>query len=359
MQRNHSALLFLLGAIVAAGMILLAIGGNPGNMALCTACFLRDIVGALKFHSNAATQYFRPEILGIVLGAFILALGRQEFKTTSSNSSMVQFVLGNILMIGALVFLGCTLRMVIRMATGEIAAWVGFVGLLLGVFTGTAFVKRGFSLTARTEAPRESGYIFPTIMVLIFVLTLLAPELFAWSESGPGSMNANRWLSLAIGLLFGGIAFYTRLCFTGSFRDAIVVKDASRLMPVLGIFFGLLLYNLITGNFAIQPFGPIAHAQHLWNILSMFVVGFAGVLANGCPVRQVVLAGSGSTDGAIATLGMMSGAAIAHNFGLASSGASTESIGGPGLNGKIAIIACIIILFGVAFAGLKQRKAVQ
>ena len=49
----------------------------------------------------------------------------------------------------------------------------------------------------------------------------------------------------------------------------------------------------------------------------MSLVGLASVLLGGCPLRQVILAGSGNTDSAMTVLGMMGGAPIAHNFMLA------------------------------------------
>ena len=60
------------GALCGVVAVLLAIFGNPGNMAICIACFIRDTAGALGMHQAAVVQYARPEIIGIVLGAFIM-----------------------------------------------------------------------------------------------------------------------------------------------------------------------------------------------------------------------------------------------------------------------------------------------
>ena len=43
----------ILCGIVAA---VLAVLGNPGNMAFCIACFIRDTAGAMKMHSAAVVQ---------------------------------------------------------------------------------------------------------------------------------------------------------------------------------------------------------------------------------------------------------------------------------------------------------------
>ena len=66
-------------------------------------------------------------------------------------------------------------------------------------------------------------------------------------------------------------------------------------------------------------------------------------MLGGCPLRQLILAGEGSGDSAVAVLGMIAGAAFAHNFSLASSANA-----GPGLNGKIATVAGILVLLAIA-----------
>lgn len=126
----------------------------------------------------------------------------------------------------------------------------------------------------------------------------------------------------------------------------------------------MLVYNVATGNFKFVSFGPIAHAQTLWNILGMYVVGFAAVLLGGCPLRQLILSGSGSSDSVVTVLGMFVGSAICHNFGLAAKGAALKTaekaaeIGGPGPNGKVAIIICIVVLFVISAIGImKEKKA--
>lgn len=72
----------IIGAGVIIGIIAVALVyfGNPANMGFCIACFLRDTTGALGFHSAAAVQYIRPEIVGLVLGSCILALGNQRIQ---------------------------------------------------------------------------------------------------------------------------------------------------------------------------------------------------------------------------------------------------------------------------------------
>lgn len=46
------------------------------------------------------------------------------------------------MMIGALVFLGCPLRMVLRMSAGDLNAYVALIGFAGGVATGSCFLKK-------------------------------------------------------------------------------------------------------------------------------------------------------------------------------------------------------------------------
>jgi YedE family putative selenium metabolism protein len=74
----------------------------------------------------------------------------------------------------------------------------------------------------------------------------------------------------------------------------------------------------------------------------MFLTGFASVLIGGCPLRQLVLASEGNADSGISVMGMLVGAAMVQNWGLAS------STSGPTFYGKIAVLAGIIFCFLLA-----------
>ena len=137
----------------------------------------------------------------------------------------------------------------------------------------------------------------------------------------------------------------TRLCMVGGIRDFVLFKDVKLLSGFVAVFVAALIVNLIltaTGDAAFFKLSmaeqPVAHVDGLWNALGMLLAGFACTLLGGCPLRQLVLAGEGNTDSAVTVLGLMVGAAFAHNFGLASSGA------GPTVNGKIAVIIGIIVV---------------
>lgn len=354
--------LALAGVVCGLVAACLAWFGNPANMAFCIACFIRDTAGALGLHSTETVQYARPEIIGLVLGAFLISVATKEYRSMAGSSPMVRFVLGMILAIGSLVFLGCPLRMIIRMSAGDLNAWIALIGFILGVGTGVIMLKKGFSLGRAHMTNRVSGGVLPVLMLGILVLAL-ATTLLRSSESGPGSMHAPVLMSLIGGLIFGAFAQKSRMCFAGSIRDVILMRNFD-LLTIIGSFFVvMLIFNVATGRFvpAFDTPGVIAHSEHLWNVLGMYAVGFAAVLAGGCPLRQLILAGQGSSDSAVTVLGMFIGAAMAHNLGLAASAtalnAETGEItaGSVPLNGKVAVIICIIVCFIIGFTNKRSE----
>ncbi|MBU9725028.1 YedE family putative selenium transporter [Diplocloster modestus] len=357
---SSKKMLLASGAVLGGIAALLAYSGNPKNMAICVACFIRDTAGAMKFHQAEVVQYFRPEIVGFVAGAFLIAVITKEYRSTAGSSPMIRFLLGVMMMIGSLVFLGCPLRMVIRMAAGDLNAYIALIGFVLGVATGSLALKKGFSLGRAYETKKSSGWILPAVLVGLLILSVTT-TLMAASESGPGSMHAPVLLSLAGGLLFGAIAQKSRACFAGSVRDILLLKNFDLISVIGGFFAVMLIYNIAAGGFHFSFSGqPVAHAQHVWNMLGMYVVGFAAVLAGGCPLRQLVLAGQGSSDSAVTFLGMFVGAAVCHNFGLAAAAANAETNtpGGPAAAGKAAVLVCVVVLLVIGF-GVRKREARQ
>ena len=357
--------LALSGVVIGLLVMLLAMSGNPANMAICVACFIRDAAGALKLHTAAPVQYFRPEIVGFVCGSFLISMATKEYRSTAGSAPMVRFLLGAVMMIGALVFLGCPLRMVLRMSAGDLNAYVALIGFAGGVATGSCFLKKGFSLGRAYETKSLSGAVLPVLLAALLVIGV-ATGAYAASTEGPGSKHAPLLLALVVALVIGALAQKSRMCFAGSIRDVILMKNFDLLSIIAALFVVMTVYNIATGNFHLSFSGqPIAHSQHLWNILGMYVVGFAAVLAGGCPLRQLILAGQGSSDSAVTFLGMLLGAAFAHNFNLVGSAAKAATAtdaavpGGPAMPGKIAIIVCIVLLFVIAATNLRRKKAAK
>ncbi|GAA0791549.1 YedE family putative selenium transporter [Faecalicatena orotica] len=354
--------LAIAGVVCGLVAACLAYFGNPANMAFCIACFIRDTAGALGMHQAEVVQYARPEIIGLVLGAFIISVATKEYRSTAGSSPMIRFILGMVIMIGSLVFLGCPLRMIIRMSAGDLNAWVALIGFILGIATGVFALKKGFSLGRAHLTNKMSGGVLPALMLGILILAT-ATTLLKASETGPGSLHAPIIMSLVGGLIFGAMAQKSRMCFAGGIRDVILMRNFDLLTVIGGLFVVMLIFNIATGRFVFgfNTPGIIAHSEHLWNILGMYAVGFAAVLAGGCPLRQLILAGQGSSDSAVTVIGMFVGAALCHNFGLAASGTSmnaeTQEIvaGAVPFNGKVALIICIAACFIIAFTNKREK----
>ncbi|MBQ7870519.1 MAG: YedE-related selenium metabolism membrane protein [Oscillospiraceae bacterium] len=354
-------LVVLSGAVVGLAAVVLTLLGNPANMGFCIACFLRDITGACGMHGAAAVQYVRPEIPGLVIGAFIMALATKEFRAKAGSSPAIRFVLGMLVMVGALVFLGCPLRMVLRLAGGDLNALVATVGFAAGIFIGTLFLNKGFSLKRAYDVGKAEGVVMPAIFGGLLLLFLLVPTLFKMSETGPGSMQAPVIVAFVIALVVGALAQRGRLCMAGGIRDGIMFRDLKLLYGFVAIFLVALVGNLITNKFNLGfRSQPVAHSAHLWNFLGMLIVGWGSVLLGGCPLRQLILAGSGNGDSAVTVLGMMAGAAIAHNFGLAGSADSVNEageyiVGGIKTNGKVAVFIALAVLLVISLVHLPRK----
>ena len=353
-------LVMLCGLLVGTAAVVLTQLGNPKNMGFCIACFLRDIAGSMSLHQAGVVQYFRPEILGLIVGACIMAFIGKEFKPKGGSSPFTRFILGAVVMMGALVFLGCPLRMVIRIGGGDLNAIVGLAGFMVGILVGIACLKGGFSLGRAYKQSMAEGLLFPIGMVVLFVLSLIAPGEFLTSQKGPGSMQAPVIVALCIALVVGALAQRSRLCMVGGLRDAVMFKEFGLLAGFGGILIAVLVGNLITGSLNWGMDGqPVAHTDGLWNFLGMTVVGWGSVLLGGCPLRQLILAGEGNTDSAITVVGMVSGAAMSHIWKIAGNAQDMSKAlpnGGENENTQIAMIGCFIVLLVVSVLNMKKGK---
>jgi YedE family putative selenium metabolism protein len=348
--------LIFAGAFVGVFAALLQYWGNPGNMGICVACMERDIAGALGLHRAALVQYIRPEIIGFVLGALIAALLFNEFRPRGGSSPILRFFLGFFAMIGALVFLGCPWRALLRLAGGDWNAIVGLAGLTAGIWVGVLFLRSGYTLGRSQGTMKFSGWIFPIAMLGLLALLLFAPQFgktpegqptgpIFFSQKGPGSQHAPILVSLLIGLCVGFLAQRTRLCTMGAIRDVILIRSSYLLSGILGIIIAAFAMNVLLGQF--KPGftdQPIAHSNHLWNFLGMTLSGLAFALAGGCPGRQLFLSGEGDGDAAIFATGMIVGAGFSHNFSMASSAA------GPGAVGPVSVLIGLTFCMVVGFA---------
>lgn len=346
MKMKHENLMMiaagLIIGVIAGGLVIL---GNPANMGFCIACFIRDTAGALKLHTAVPVQYARPEIMGLVLGAFILALVRKEFVPQGGSSVLTRFVLGFFVMIGCLMFLGCPFRTILRLAGGDGNAILGLIGFIIGILGGVFFLQKGYSLKRTYRQSKGEGAVAPIIVLAGLGVAVFAPYLLSATPAGkgPGALHAALAISLAAGIVVGALAQRTRLCMVGGVRDLALFGQWRLLLGFISVFVAALVVNMIAGQFHPGFAGqPVAHTDGLWNLLGMLVAGFGSVLLGGCPLRQLILTGEGNTDSAVTVLGLLVGAAFAHNFGLAASGK------GPTMHGKYGVIIGLVVMLVIA-----------
>ncbi|MFP4474635.1 MAG: YedE family putative selenium transporter [Desulfatibacillaceae bacterium] len=330
--------------------------GNPGNMGICVACFERDIAGAVGMHRAAVVQYMRPEIIGFVLGALAAAYLFGEYRSRAGSAPIVRFFLGAFAMIGALVFLGCPWRAMLRLSGGDLNAILGIAGLVGGIWVGTLFLKNGYNLGPARKTHASVGWLLPLLMAGFLILMLVYPRtpdelqsgVLFYSLKGPGAMHAPLLVSLLVGLGIGAVAQRSRFCTMGAFRDLILFRQTHLFSGVAALVVAALVTNFVLGQFqAGFANQPVAHTAHFWNFAGMVLAGLAFALAGGCPGRQLFLAGEGDGDAAVFALGMIVGAAFSHNFGLAS---SPKGIGPHGM------AAVIIGLAVCLFIGATMRR---
>ena len=147
----------------------------------------------------------------------------------------------------------------------------------------------------------------------------------------------------------------------GGLRDAFLVRDFTLLAGFLAIWATVTAGNLIIGNYNLSMLSqPVAHSQHLWSFLGMALCGWGSILLGGCPLRQLILAGEGNGDSAVTVLGMMTGAAVSHNFALAGNAGSVVDgvykVGGVGTAGMIAVAAGFAVLLAVSLLHLPGKE---
>ncbi len=332
----------IITGIVAA---VLAKLGNPIDGGISISCFQRDIAGAIGLHQIVSLSYIRPEIIGIVIGAFLVSVFRGSFKPKGGSSTVLRFFIAVLITFGVFVFVGCPMRLCLRLAGGDPAAVGALLGLIVGIWIGTLFLKGGFSLGRDYETTKSNGVAFHFFMIILLILLFIRPDFIVMSDSE----HAPLFISLGLGILVGILGQRSKLCFVGGFRNFILIKDVGLLSGFFFLIMSAFIANLLLGQSHLGVH-IIGSSDLLWNILSMILVGLGAVMLGGCPFRQLVLASQGNTDSAAVVLGMIVGGALSHNFYLA------YMAGSVGSNGKIAVLSGISILLLIGFLNTRGKK---
>lgn len=335
-----------IGALAAALVLL----GNPGNMGLCGACFLRDVAGSLGLFA-AGPQIFRPELMGLMLGALLWKLSRGELRARSGSHAATRLFLGVWMGIAALVFLGCPFRLLQRLGGGDLHAWLALPGFLVGVFVARRCEQRGYKVGTTSEVPLPVGLLGPLFFALIggaFLLGALRGPL----AGDPGGPPHAPWMwALVLALPAGTLLSASGFCAISAARQ-VFGGPRPMLLACGALIASYALVLALGGSFRLGfASQPIAHGEWLWNALSTTLLGLCGALAGGCPVRQIAMSGEGNGDAFVTTMGILLGGAIAHGAGLASSAAGTTAAG------RVAVLVGLLLvaLYGAWMARLAQR----
>jgi uncharacterized protein len=353
--RRHQDLLLMIATGLAIGGlgVWLSFLGNPRNAGICISCFMENLAGALSLHGNARMEYVRPELIGFILGAAAVAFVGKEFRSEGGSSPVLRFLGGVILIIGCGVFMGCPIRMALRLGAGDFTAASGLVGLVAGVWLGFEFLKRGFYLGEASPMPLINGLILPLIAVGTLIAVLIKSPLLQISASGPGAERAPFAIALGAGLLIGALAQRSRFCITGNIGNFLAARDYKMASGVFAMLGSAVMVSLLLGSFHpgfdAQPGSNLAYG---WSFLGMGLVGITSIMIGGCPFRQVVLASQGSTDAAAAVLGMLAGAALVQTWAIGSTNV------GPTPAGKIATLVSLAFVLIVGLV-LRMRESEQ
>lgn len=139
---------------IVAGVLAVAAGAffevrPPEAYGVCLACHARDLlnwtVNALAGTSLAvapASLVF-PVLtnIGVLLGALLGATSSDEFRWRRLESPLKMFGYGILVMNFALVAGGCSIRLLLRAAAGEVLGMAGFAGMVAGAVLGTLWLR--------------------------------------------------------------------------------------------------------------------------------------------------------------------------------------------------------------------------
>ncbi|MCX7991025.1 MAG: YedE family putative selenium transporter [Proteobacteria bacterium] len=320
---------------------LLSVWGNPINTGICISCFMENFSGALRLHNNMLMQYIRPEMIFIVIGSFVSAVVRREFITRYSASIIHSFLGGIFMIIGSAVFIGCPIKMLLKLAGGDLNSLAGIIGTIFGVWLAVRLLREDIDTSLfKTVIKRNdrSSIIIPLSVIFLISLYFLKGELFAESVSGAGAEKSPVIYAISVGLIIGIFSQYSRFCVTGSIRNSIILRKTTGFMALLALVLSALIVNAIFERLKFGVIGqPGSHTEYLWSFISMTLVGYIAVIIDGCPFRQLVKMGEGDVNAFVCFLGMLIGGAFVQNFKILSDSS------GPTLMGKIGVFSGILI----------------
>ncbi len=139
---------------IVAGLLAVIAGAffevrPPEAYGVCMACHGRDLVnwtintvaGTDLTVAPASLVFPLLTTVGVFLGALIGARTSGEFRWWSPDNSFKTFLYGLLVMNFALLAGGCSIRLLLRSASGEALGMMGFGGMAAGVILGTYWLR--------------------------------------------------------------------------------------------------------------------------------------------------------------------------------------------------------------------------
>src|SRR3990172_7275032 len=117
----------------------------PDAYGICMACHARDLLNwtinrAAGTHLTIAPASLVFPVLttiGVLLGAVLGSTSSREFRWSSPDNSLKTFIYGAAVMISALIAGGCSIRLLLRSAAGELLGLIRFGGMIARVALAT------------------------------------------------------------------------------------------------------------------------------------------------------------------------------------------------------------------------------
>ncbi|MBU4387857.1 YedE-related selenium metabolism membrane protein [Candidatus Dependentiae bacterium] len=346
-------LAILSGGALGGLAVLLTLAGNPKNTGLCISCFLGNLAGSLHLFTEGRMSYPRPELMGLVLGAFAAATLAGGFRARTTRAPLSVILAAAAVIVGCEVFIGCPIKLVLRLAAGDLTSWAGAAGLVVGVGLGSRLLLDGWELERTPGGWGPLPYLATAATLALAGATYLRPAFMAFGATGPATRHAPLALSLGAGLVLGALAQRSGFCVTGALRNVLLAREGTLLAGLGAFLAAAFAAAVLGGTFHLGYYDqPGVHPDALWNFLGMFLAGLGSVYLGGCPFRQLVLSGTGDTAAGLAVASMLVTAALTRTLGIAS------TADGPTWAGKVALLAGLCLLLGTAGKGAESVPGV-
>ncbi|MCZ7574264.1 MAG: YeeE/YedE family protein [Ardenticatenaceae bacterium] len=122
----------------------------PEAYGICMACHGRDLIdwginhllGTELTVAGASAVFPLLTTVGVLLGAVVAAVTSGEFHWQTPDNPLKTFVYGLLVMNCALLAAGCSIRLALRAAAGELLGMAGFAAFVAGTALATVWLKR-------------------------------------------------------------------------------------------------------------------------------------------------------------------------------------------------------------------------